>query len=345
MSNCSQFPKIRRGEISPRPVGSLVSFCHANLEEPTCVRPRNDSNQPLIKVGIVVVLGTIMAILDTTIVAVALDTLSRRLQGQRLDDPVGDDRLPAGAGGGDPGVGLGRPPHRGQARLHGVARPLRHRSVLCGFAWSATSLIVFRVLQGLGGGMIMPVGQTIMARAAGPHRMGRVMGIIGVPDAARADPRPRHRRAHHVEHVVALDLLRQRPDRHRRPVARPKASSRDSERDRDHRFDLLGFLLLSPGLPLVVYGLSQVGNDGGFAASSVRVSLVAGVGADRALRPALARKALEPLIDMRLFKRPERSRSPRSASSSPAPPSTARCSCCRSTTRSYRGERRGRPDC
>ena len=42
-------------------------------------------------------------------------------------------------------------------------------------------LIGFRVLQGLGGGMLMPLGMTIMTRAAGPHRMGRLMAILGMP--------------------------------------------------------------------------------------------------------------------------------------------------------------------
>ena len=54
-------------------------------------------------------------------------------------------------------------------------------STLCGLAWSTESLIVFRVLQGFGGGMILPVGQAILAQAAGPQRMGRVMSVIGVP--------------------------------------------------------------------------------------------------------------------------------------------------------------------
>ena len=54
-------------------------------------------------------------------------------------------------------------------------------SLLCGLAWSAGSLIAFRVLQGLGGGLVMPVGMTILARAAGPERMGRVMALVGVP--------------------------------------------------------------------------------------------------------------------------------------------------------------------
>jgi MFS family permease len=54
-------------------------------------------------------------------------------------------------------------------------------SVLAGVAWSIGSLIAFRVVQGLGAGMILPVGQTILAQAAGPRRMGRVMSVIGVP--------------------------------------------------------------------------------------------------------------------------------------------------------------------
>ena len=54
-------------------------------------------------------------------------------------------------------------------------------SALCGLATSTTELIVFRVLQGVGGGMILPIGQLMMAEAAGPKRMGRVMSIVAVP--------------------------------------------------------------------------------------------------------------------------------------------------------------------
>ena len=54
-------------------------------------------------------------------------------------------------------------------------------SALCATAGSIEFLIGFRVLQGLGGGMLMPLGMTIMTRAAGPARMGRLMAILGVP--------------------------------------------------------------------------------------------------------------------------------------------------------------------
>ena len=54
-------------------------------------------------------------------------------------------------------------------------------SALCSTAQGLGMLVTFRVLQGLGGGMLMPLGMTIMTRAAGPERLGRVMAILGVP--------------------------------------------------------------------------------------------------------------------------------------------------------------------
>jgi hypothetical protein len=53
-------------------------------------------------------------------------------------------------------------------------------SALCGLAWSANSLVAFRVLQGMSGGLMAPMAQMMMARAAGRH-MARVLGYAAVP--------------------------------------------------------------------------------------------------------------------------------------------------------------------
>ena len=53
-------------------------------------------------------------------------------------------------------------------------------SALCGLAWSANSLIAFRVLQGMSGGLMAPIAQLIMVRAAG-DRMARVFGLAAMP--------------------------------------------------------------------------------------------------------------------------------------------------------------------
>jgi MFS family permease len=54
-------------------------------------------------------------------------------------------------------------------------------SALCALATSSGELIAFRVLQGVGGGMITPIGQMILVKAAGPRNLPRVMSFIGVP--------------------------------------------------------------------------------------------------------------------------------------------------------------------
>src|SRR5271155_4279927 len=54
-------------------------------------------------------------------------------------------------------------------------------SVLCALASSIAQLIIFRVIQGIGGGMLLPLGFMIMTREAGPGRLGRLMSILSIP--------------------------------------------------------------------------------------------------------------------------------------------------------------------
>ncbi len=129
----------------------------------------------------VVILGMIMSILDTTIVNVALDTLGRDLHSpiSQIQWVVTGYLLSLAAVIPITGWAARR---FGAKRVYLISIVLfTLGSALCGLATTSTSLIVFRVLQGAGGGMIMPVGQMIMAEVAGPKRMGRVMGVVAMP--------------------------------------------------------------------------------------------------------------------------------------------------------------------
>ena len=53
-------------------------------------------------------------------------------------------------------------------------------SVLCGFAWNLQSLLFFRILQGLGGGGMVPVSQSILADAFPPAKRGEGFALFGV---------------------------------------------------------------------------------------------------------------------------------------------------------------------
>ena len=135
-------------------------------------------------------------------------------------------------------------------------------SVLCGAAWNVTALIVFRVIQGIGGGMILPIGQIMLARTAGPDRMARAMGAAAIPAMLGPVLGP-------VLGGLIVDDLSWRwiffvnvPLCALALVLAVKLLPRDSGPGRvPARLDGRGLMLLAPGLTLLMYGLSQVGAD------------------------------------------------------------------------------------
>ena len=54
-------------------------------------------------------------------------------------------------------------------------------SLLCGLAWDNTSLVAFRIIQGLGGGMMSPLGMTMLFQAVPPAKRNTIMGFFGLP--------------------------------------------------------------------------------------------------------------------------------------------------------------------
>src|SRR5216683_2261092 len=128
----------------------------------------SDRIEPYVwKIAGVVVLGMLMSILDTTIVNVALRTLGRDLDSSiaQIQWVVTGYLLSLAAVIPITGWAARR---YGAKRVYMVSLVLfTAGSALCAVAASTTALVLFRILQGVGGGMIMPVGQLIMAQVGG----------------------------------------------------------------------------------------------------------------------------------------------------------------------------------
>src|SRR4051795_5917079 len=54
-------------------------------------------------------------------------------------------------------------------------------SMLCSLAQTPEQLIIYRIIQGLGGGMVSPIGMAIIFRLAPPGKQGSIMGVLGIP--------------------------------------------------------------------------------------------------------------------------------------------------------------------
>jgi EmrB/QacA subfamily drug resistance transporter len=252
----------------------------------------------------VVVVGAIMSILDTTIVNVALATLGRELHSSLTTIQwVSTGYLVALA------VVI---PMTGWASERFGAKRLWMTvvilfvcgSALCGLATSSTELIAFRVLQGLGGGMIMPAGMSILAQAAGPQRIGRVMSVVGAPMLLGPILGP-------VIGGLILESLSWRwiffvnvPIGAIALVLAYKLLPR-TEPQRGERLDYLGVALLSPGLAGIVFGLSETSTHGGISYVGAWGPIVAGIGLVVAfVLHALRMRSGRPLLDLDLFRAP-----------------------------------------
>src|ERR1700716_3219204 len=236
----------------------------------------SDRIEPYVwKIAGVVVLGMLMSILDTTIVNVALRTLGHDLHSLisqiqwvvtgYLLSLAAVIPITAWAGG-----------RCGAKRVYMPSLVLfTAGSALCAVATSTTTLVLFRVLQGIGGGMIMRVAHLIMAQVAGPRRMGRVMGIVSMPAMLAPILGPVVgglilQNLHWswiflvnlpigvLAFVLAMRLL-------------PPTDSGEAG-----RLDTLGLALLSGASTATVYGLAQLGTHSELTAPVVVWPIVAG---------------------------------------------------------------------
>lgn len=274
----------------------------------TAAAPPDDRLEPALRRFIaVILLGGTMGIIDGTVVAVGVHTLARHFHTSLSTVGwVSTGYLLA--------LTIAIPITTWAVGRYGVRRLWLSGLVLfliaslaAGLAWNIASLLVFRVVQGAAAGILDPLLLMILARAAGPARAGRVMGLMGV--VLSSGPV-----LGLIVGGVVLDALDWRwiffinlpigaiafPGAFKLlPADAPEA---DAPRT---RLDLLGVALLGPGVALLVLALSQAADHSGFGVWQVWAPLAAGVVlllgyAGHALRE----RGTPPPIDLRLFTRP-----------------------------------------
>ncbi|RIV18606.1 DHA2 family efflux MFS transporter permease subunit [Alicyclobacillaceae bacterium I2511] len=128
----------------------------------------------------IILLGVFMAMLDSSVVAVAIPTLETALSANtdQIQWVMTGYMLVSGVVIPISGWVTDR---FGAKRLFIFAIiTFTIGSALCGLAWNLDSMIIFRILQAAGGGFMMPVGNSMIFRIFPPERRGTVMGIFGI---------------------------------------------------------------------------------------------------------------------------------------------------------------------
>jgi EmrB/QacA subfamily drug resistance transporter len=172
-------------------------------------------------------------------------------------------------------------------------------SALCGTAGSLAPLIIYRVIQGAGGGLIVPVGQAMLFRTFPAERRARAAGMVALGTSLGPATGP----------VLGGVLVTELSWRWCFYVNVPLGAAvlaigllflREHREDAPGRLDLPGFLLAGSGLALTLFAISQ-GPDRGWSSPLIVGTGLAGVAALTALVITELRTP-EPMLNLRLLR-------------------------------------------
>ena len=256
------------------------------------------------------IIGGMAAVLDTTIVSIALHTLVGALHSTVSQIQWVSTGYLLALGVVIPVVGWAQARFGGKRLWMAALTIFVTGSALCSVAWNADSLIAFRVLQGAGAGMIFPLMMTLAMRAArsvpgGGSSLGRVTATVSLPIAVGPILGPilggvilnwlswRWLFLVNVPVIAAGLVLAWRL----LPSDRPDPAAGRA------RLDVTGLALLAPALAGILLGLSNLSEDGGIGHAGVIVPVLAGI----ALLGAFCVRALapggrQPVVDVRLLR-------------------------------------------
>ncbi|OJZ75481.1 MFS transporter [Mycobacterium paraffinicum] len=176
-------------------------------------------------------------------------------------------------------------------------------SLLCALAANILQLIVFRVVQGIGGGMLLPLSFMILTREAGPRRLGRLMSILSIPMLLAPIGGP----------ILGGWLIDTSSWRWifliNLPIGVVTIALGAIIFPRDHplrseSFDLVGVLLLSPGLAAFLFAVSSIPRCGTVVDRHVLIPATIGLALIAGFVAHAWHRADHPLIDLRLFRNP-----------------------------------------
>ncbi|MGE0058747.1 MAG: MDR family MFS transporter [Dehalococcoidia bacterium] len=173
-------------------------------------------------------------------------------------------------------------------------------SALCAFAWSMPALIFARVLQGLGGGMLQPVGMALMFTMITPLERGRFMVLLGLPMLMGPILGPTVG-GFLVDYVSwrAIFLINL-------PVGIVTLGLaakllHETLQQRATKLDGLGFLLIAFSFPALLFGLSE-GSEKGWGSLTIVLIASGAIGVLGFVLHEL--RTRDPLLQLRLYQHP-----------------------------------------
>lgn len=174
-------------------------------------------------------------------------------------------------------------------------------SVMCAMSWNIGSMIIFRIIQGFGAGLMIPTTQNLLVQISGGKHLGQLISYVSIPAVLGPILGPvlggvivnslNWRWIFYVNVPVTLIAF----------MLAWHGLPKDKISDHKVTLDWVGISMLSPAFAILIYGIAQISSHGGMASSAVFVPLLIGVILMFAFVIYALHKKGTPVVDLRLF--------------------------------------------
>ena len=267
------------------------------------VKPVKEKLDPVVfKTAMVLVVGALAPLFDSTMVNVALHAIAADMKANiSIVQWITTGYVLA--------MGLAVPvsgwatKRFGGKRLYVFSLAIFLIGSICSMlSWNIESMIIFRVIQGIGAGLMMPTLQTELVQVSGGRNLGRIMSIVSIPGLLGPILGPVlggiliNAWGWHAIFWVNIPIC---------IVAIPLALwgiPADKLSEKKESLDVIGMLLLSPAFALLIYGIAQVASHGGLGSSAVYIPLIIGIVLMASYVVYALNTKREPALNVQLFK-------------------------------------------
>ncbi|HEX3961767.1 MAG TPA: MDR family MFS transporter [Trebonia sp.] len=256
----------------------------------------------VLRIALTIIIGALAVVFDTTIVSVAINDLGRDLHASLSTIQWVSTAYLLALAVTMPIAGWAQAALGGK-RLWIISLCIfLVGSILSASAWSAPALIAFRVVQGVGGGLMMTLTATLIMQAAGGRNIGKIMSVITVPTALGPVLGPvlggvilhfgdwRWMFLINIPFCLVGAYLAWRNLPASEPIT-PRPA-----------LDVVGLLLFSPGVAAVIFGLSRIDGTNRIASVPVLAPLLAGLALVAAFVAWALHRRANALVDIRLLR-------------------------------------------
>lgn len=256
----------------------------------------------VLRVAIILVVGALAPLFDSTMVNVALHTIAADMKADISIVQWITTGYVLAMGLAVPISGWGTKRFGGKRTYIFSLIIFLMGSICCMLSWNIGSMVAFRIIQGIGAGLMMPTLQTVLVQVAEGRNLGKIMSIVSIPAVLGPILGPvlggiivsglNWRAIFWVNIPICIVGI----------LLALWGIPTDKLSEKKNSLDVVGLLLLSPAFAFLIYGIAQIAQHGSLSSRAVYVPIIIGIVLMASYVIYALNTKREPALNVRMFK-------------------------------------------